>query len=318
LIGQLATYPPSAGRPNLGIWHEVNDLSRFKQLVALADAASFRRAAIALGISHSALSQTVAKLEAQLGTSLIVKKYRAVELTQAGHLLVDAARAMIRNLELAEQGIQAIAIGRVGGRMTIGADPLVSRAELQLHIIQILREYPDVRIGFCHTRWSEMERSLTSGEIDVFVGPKPDKTDAALLCAPILCPPARILYTQNNPLCMPGGAPSASLSLVGPRLTEAMRESILNQVEPRWLTGWLAAATYTVVEDSSLIAPIVHSSGCLGITYAESLENLPEMTELGRAEPSMFEPPLVVACLDRNGESQPISRFWALAAQTRR
>jgi DNA-binding transcriptional LysR family regulator len=296
----------------------VNDLSRFKQLVALADAASFRRAAKAVGISHSALSQTVAKLEEQLGTSLVVKKYRAIELTEAGHLLVEAARAMIRNLELAEQAIQAIAIGRVGGSMTIGADPLISRDQLQLHVSQILREYPNVRIGFCHTRWTDMQRSLSTGEIDVFVGPKPDKIDAALLCTPIVCPPARILCTENHTLRKPGGTPSASLSLVGPRLTEAIWESILKNVEPRWLAGWLAAATYTVVEDSSLVVPMVHASRCLGISYAEASENLSGMAELGRADPSLFDPPLIVACLDRHSERPPISRFWSLAAQTLR
>jgi len=60
------------------------DLNGMAVFVAVADAKGFTAAAQQLGVSASAVSQSVRKLEAQLGVTLLQRSTRSVHLTEAG------------------------------------------------------------------------------------------------------------------------------------------------------------------------------------------------------------------------------------------
>lgn len=64
---------------------DVADLAAF---VAVAEAKNFTRAAAKLGLSQSALSQIVRRLEARLGMPLLTRTTRSVAPTDAGERLV--------------------------------------------------------------------------------------------------------------------------------------------------------------------------------------------------------------------------------------
>src|ERR1700748_3942721 len=66
----------------------LNDLNAF---LAVARARSFTRAAAQLGVSQSALSQTLRGLEARLGLRLLTRSTRSVAPTEAGERLLHAA-----------------------------------------------------------------------------------------------------------------------------------------------------------------------------------------------------------------------------------
>ncbi|MDP1600415.1 LysR family transcriptional regulator, partial [Phenylobacterium sp.] len=63
-------------------------LSDLEAVLAIARRASFRRAALDLGMSATALSNAVAKLEAELGVRLFNRTTRSVALTDAGRRFV--------------------------------------------------------------------------------------------------------------------------------------------------------------------------------------------------------------------------------------
>jgi DNA-binding transcriptional LysR family regulator len=67
-------------------------LAQLPTLVAVADHRSFTAAARALGVSTSAVSQTIARLEASIGAPLVVRTTRSVNLTDAGTRLVGELR----------------------------------------------------------------------------------------------------------------------------------------------------------------------------------------------------------------------------------
>src|SRR6188768_1036706 len=66
---------------------DLNDLQAFS---AVAREQSFTRAAAQLGVSQSALSQTVRGLEARLGLRLLTRTTRSVAPTEAGERLLHA------------------------------------------------------------------------------------------------------------------------------------------------------------------------------------------------------------------------------------
>ena len=64
-------------------------LDDLRALVAVGHERSFTKAAARLGVSQSALSQTIGQLEARLGVRLLIRTTRSVSLTEAGERLVD-------------------------------------------------------------------------------------------------------------------------------------------------------------------------------------------------------------------------------------
>ena len=67
--------------------------------IAVARERSFRRAAAQLGVSQSALSQTVRGLEQRLGLRLLTRTTRSVSPTDAGERLLEAAGQRIDEIE---------------------------------------------------------------------------------------------------------------------------------------------------------------------------------------------------------------------------
>ena len=78
------------------------DLRRLRSLCAIADHGSLTAAADALDFTQPAVSQHLAALEAEVGAPLVTRSRGGAELTAAGRLLVEHARAALDRLALAE------------------------------------------------------------------------------------------------------------------------------------------------------------------------------------------------------------------------
>ena len=99
-------------------------LSQFKQIVALSEHGSFTLAAEAVGLSHSALSQTLTRLEEHYGVLFFQRLGRTLLLTPAGRVFLQAARQSLAAFSDAESSLRAI--NEVdGGRVLIGVDPVL-------------------------------------------------------------------------------------------------------------------------------------------------------------------------------------------------
>lgn len=68
------------------------ELGSLAMFLAVADERSFTRAAARLGISQSALSHSMRRLEARLGLRLLTRTTRSVAPTEAGERLIETLR----------------------------------------------------------------------------------------------------------------------------------------------------------------------------------------------------------------------------------
>ena len=75
---------------------DLNDLLAF---VAVERERSFTRAAAQLGVSQSALSQTIRGLEERLGLRLLTRTTRSVTPTEAGERLLHTVRPRLEDIE---------------------------------------------------------------------------------------------------------------------------------------------------------------------------------------------------------------------------
>jgi DNA-binding transcriptional LysR family regulator len=140
--------------------------------VAVARAGSFRAAAQRLGLSQPAVTQRIQRLESQVGLSLFSRSTRRVELTQAGHRLLDRAERLVSEIQRTLQDLRDEA-GLQTGRVTLGAtQSMMAPDSIPSVMMRFMREHPGVRLSLVDTPWSEVLAQLDDGRIDLAFMPQ--------------------------------------------------------------------------------------------------------------------------------------------------
>jgi DNA-binding transcriptional LysR family regulator len=121
------------------------DLNDLRAFLAVARERSFTRAAAQLGVSQSALSQTVRGLEARLGLRLLTRTTRSVAPTEAGERLL---RAVGPAFDQIEAGLAALGELREkpAGTIRITATENAALSVLWPKLAQFLPDYPDIKV----------------------------------------------------------------------------------------------------------------------------------------------------------------------------
>ncbi len=151
--------------------HDLNDVAVFTAVVRLA---GFSSAGRELGLPGSAVSRRVARLEEQLGFTLLHRTTRSVGLTEAGRCFYEHTS---RIPALLEDAVRA-ALGTrhaPSGTLRVTAPP-DDGGVIWAMLSGFLRAHPDVDLELTHT----LERvDLVSAQIDVALrgGPSPDSAE---------------------------------------------------------------------------------------------------------------------------------------------
>uniref|UniRef100_UPI003BADB6EB LysR family transcriptional regulator n=1 Tax=Stappia sp. TaxID=1870903 RepID=UPI003BADB6EB len=124
---------------------EKPSLADLEAFAVVAAERSFRRAADLLGVSRSALSHRMKKLEEQVGLRLLNRTTRSVSPTDAGSRLLDQLGPVLRNLDSALDTI-ADDRGTPGGVLRINADKGAARLMLCRIMPAYLDQYPKVEL----------------------------------------------------------------------------------------------------------------------------------------------------------------------------
>lgn len=120
-------------------------LSDLDAVIAIARRASFRAAALDLGISTTALSNAIGKLEAGLGVRLFNRTTRSVALTEAGRAFVDEVGPPLQAIH----GAMATARSQQAtpsGTLRINAFATAAREILAPLVLAFLRRYPQMHV----------------------------------------------------------------------------------------------------------------------------------------------------------------------------
>jgi DNA-binding transcriptional LysR family regulator len=119
------------------------ELRQFEHFVAVAEEASFTRAAARLHVVQSAVSATIKSLERELGMSLLERNSRRVLLTDAGAALLPRAHA---TLDAAREAADAVAEVRGGlrGTLRLGTMTSVGLIDLPALIGEFHQRHPCV------------------------------------------------------------------------------------------------------------------------------------------------------------------------------
>ena len=120
----------------------LGDLNAF---LAVARAGGFRDGARASGVSASALSEAVRRLEAQLGVRLLNRTTRSVAPTEAGQRLLERLSPALNEVEVALDVVNGFR-DKPAGTLKLNVPVSASRLVLPRIVPAFLAAYPDIRL----------------------------------------------------------------------------------------------------------------------------------------------------------------------------
>jgi DNA-binding transcriptional LysR family regulator len=221
------------------------DLRRLRLLSELSRRGTIAEVASVVGYTPSAISQSLAQLEREVGATLLERDGRRVRLTPAAHALVATTDRVLAELDAAEAELAA-EHQRVGGTIAIGAFPSAAAGVVVPAVVDLAARHPELD---CTVREHEPEDGiplLRAGELDLLVSESYDAVPS---------PPAggldsHPLLTEPLLLVLPAGD-----RVREPVALEAFREA-------RWIAGvagtQFAAALETACSAAGFRPRIVH------------------------------------------------------------
>ncbi len=121
------------------------DVRQITHVLAVVDHGGFTRAAASLHLAQPSLSQSVKRLENELGVELFARAGRGVTLTAAGEAFVGPARQVVRDLDAVRRAVGAVAAAEAG-HLDLVCLPTLAVWPVAEHVGRFRRAHPDVTV----------------------------------------------------------------------------------------------------------------------------------------------------------------------------
>jgi DNA-binding transcriptional LysR family regulator len=165
--------------------HPAIDLRHLHYLVVVIEEGQITRAAQRLHLAQPALSQSIAKLEAQLGVQLLERRPRGIEPTPAGAAFYAKARLALAAVEEAHDALQPWTRSDV--RLCLAFLPILGQLA-RPWLRRFISSHPDVDLQTRHLEPAERLVDLKRGRVDAeltFPPPQdPDVTYSVIISSP--------------------------------------------------------------------------------------------------------------------------------------
>jgi DNA-binding transcriptional LysR family regulator len=132
------------------------DLAGIAVFVTVAEARSFRAASERLGVTRSAVSQAIRRLEERMGVALFQRTTRSVHLTEAGERLYRSVRPALDDLGAAMEAVGELR-EQPSGMVRIAVSSIAERFLSGSLLAGFLAAYPDIHLDI----------TVTDGEFDI-------------------------------------------------------------------------------------------------------------------------------------------------------
>ena len=174
------------------------DLLQLEHFLAVAEEGTFTRAAERVGRTQPAISQSIKKLEDELGMPLFARDLHDVSLTEAGQSLLVYARKMVRARDEAMRTLASLK-HMSAGTLNIAAHESAAVYLLPAALRHYLRSFPDIKVGIYRSRLADIPRQVVDREMHVgFVKEIPPFKE--LTCVPVHADEMVLVASPGHPL----------------------------------------------------------------------------------------------------------------------
>ncbi|HEX3573939.1 MAG TPA: LysR substrate-binding domain-containing protein [Rhodopila sp.] len=141
-------------------------LDQLRVFVAVAERQHVTRAAEALNLAQSAVSASIAALEARHGTKLFHRVGRGIELTEAGAVFLTEARAVLARAEAAELVLSELG-GLKRGTLAVQASQTIVSYWLPRYLVAFRRAYPGIDIRLTVGNTAQVATAIHQGTAEL-------------------------------------------------------------------------------------------------------------------------------------------------------
>ena len=172
-----------------------------RQFLVVAQEGSLTAAAQRLALTQPALSKSIARLEAELGTPLFERLPRGVSLTVYGKALLPHAQRIDAECRLADRELQSLGKG-LTGRLRVGAGVLFGATFVSSAIARIYQYFPSVSFTLHSGAPEENFARLLADGVDLMFGllPAPEAIPPFLGYQPMMEIRQRVIAGATHPL----------------------------------------------------------------------------------------------------------------------
>jgi DNA-binding transcriptional LysR family regulator len=150
------------------------EIRQLRYLVALARELSFTTAAARSNVAQPALSRQIRKLEEELGTALVDRTSRRVQMTAAGQRLAERARFILDEVEAARAELEQVT-ELVSGHLAIGTTQTPGPLDIARLLYDFHALHPGIDLGVREELSVVIAERLRADELDLgFVSEIPD------------------------------------------------------------------------------------------------------------------------------------------------
>ena len=209
------------------------ELRYLRYFVAVAQTRNFTRAAEMLGISQPPLSQQILRLEREIGTPLLKRLSRGVELTEAGETFYQDACQILDLTGHALEKAKGIARG-VTGKLSLGfASSVAFHQDIFRLLHSFQQQFPAVTLLPREASMSRLMQDLQEGLLDAAFVRLPCETSKSFNLKLIASEKMRIVLHHAHPLSRQTEIALAQLSatpmVMFPReIAPSLHESIIS------------------------------------------------------------------------------------------
>lgn len=140
------------------------ELGELRTVLKIAETGSFTQAARSLGVTQPAISQQVARLEAELGRPLFERQGRSIALTEAGEKLCQHARQIVA---LTDDARRIVTDDGESGRIVVAAIPTIAPYFLPGVLSTFRAKHPGVQLEVHEEVTASLLQRCGNSEIDV-------------------------------------------------------------------------------------------------------------------------------------------------------
>jgi DNA-binding transcriptional LysR family regulator len=187
------------------------ELRHLRYFCAVAEDMNVTRAAERLRLAQPSLTQQIKALEEELETPLLRRVGRGIELTQAGAVFWEKAKAILDEVHSATLITQETARG-LAGRLAIG---LTETASFSPQVTAVLKRaralWPKAKFGLIQARSGDLFAALIERQIDVAFARTPMPEHASLEWRPFLTEGLFVAMPNLHPLALKRSVQSVDL-----------------------------------------------------------------------------------------------------------
>lgn len=144
------------------------ELRQLAYFVAVAEEASFTRAAARVHVAQPGVSAQVRRLERDLGHALLDRSRRSVQVTEVGAAVLPYARAALDAVDGARLAVEQLT-GLLGGHVAVGMVVACSALDVPDLLAGFHRDHPAVEIGLSEDNSDRLIEALRAGRLDLAV-----------------------------------------------------------------------------------------------------------------------------------------------------